>query len=139
MLPDQGPERGGKPPGHRLFEREETMKIGDRVYVQGYVDEIRNETIIIRNKGGYFGTDASEVVTEDEKKVLTSEDLIKNMPMRINGFRLDELAVFAEACRNAGITDDEMHGFVVNAESAYEYIQKEIFKRFEKDLLRGLA
>ena len=44
------------------------MKIGDRVYVHGYVDEIRNGTIIIRNKGGYFGTDPDEVVAEPERK-----------------------------------------------------------------------
>lgn len=38
------------------------MKIGDSVYVHGYVDEIRKDTVIIRNKGGYFGTDKSELV-----------------------------------------------------------------------------
>jgi len=38
------------------------MKIGDRVYVHGYVDEIRKDTIIIRNDGGYFGTVPEEVV-----------------------------------------------------------------------------
>ena len=39
------------------------MKIGDRVFIHGYVDEIRKDTIIIRNKGGYFGTVRSEVIT----------------------------------------------------------------------------
>lgn len=39
------------------------MKIGDECYVHGYVDEIRNDTIIIRNEGGYFGTAKSEVLT----------------------------------------------------------------------------
>jgi len=38
------------------------MKIGDRCFVHGYVDEIRKDTIIIRNKGGYFGTDPGEVI-----------------------------------------------------------------------------
>lgn len=38
------------------------MKIGDEVYVHGYVDEIRNGTIIIRNEGGYFGTALDEVM-----------------------------------------------------------------------------
>ena len=37
------------------------MKIGDEVYIHGFVDEIRKDTVIIRNKGGYFGTDAEEV------------------------------------------------------------------------------
>lgn len=40
------------------------MKIGDEVYIHGYVDEIRNDTIIIRNDGGYFGTVASEIEPE---------------------------------------------------------------------------
>lgn len=42
------------------------MKIGDRVYVHGRVDEIRKDTVIIRNEGGFFGTDPSEVITEPE-------------------------------------------------------------------------
>ena len=37
------------------------MKIGDEVYVHGYVDEIRKDVIIIRNTGGYFGTVREEV------------------------------------------------------------------------------
>ena len=39
------------------------MKIGDRCFVHGYVDEIRKDTVIVRNKGGYFGTDPDEVIT----------------------------------------------------------------------------
>lgn len=39
------------------------MKIGDRIYVRGYVDEIRKDTVIVRNDGGYFGTIPSEVIT----------------------------------------------------------------------------
>lgn len=42
--------------GHR-------MKIGDRCFVRGYIDEIRKDTVIIRNAGGYFGTIPSEVIT----------------------------------------------------------------------------
>lgn len=39
------------------------MKIGDRVFVHGYIDEIRKDTVIVRNDGGYFGTIPSEVIT----------------------------------------------------------------------------
>ena len=39
------------------------MKIGDRCFVHGYVDEIRKDTVIIKNRGGYFGTDPGEVIT----------------------------------------------------------------------------
>lgn len=38
------------------------MRIGDRCFVHGYVDEIRKDTVIIKNKGGYFGTDPGEVI-----------------------------------------------------------------------------
>lgn len=37
------------------------MKIGDKVYIHGYIDEIRKDTVIIRNEGGYFGTVESEI------------------------------------------------------------------------------
>ena len=39
------------------------MKIGDRIFVRGYIDEIRKDTVIVRNAGGYFGTIPSEVIT----------------------------------------------------------------------------
>ena len=39
------------------------MKIGDRVFVRGYIDEIRKDTVIVRNDGGYFGTILSEIIT----------------------------------------------------------------------------
>ena len=42
------------------------MKIGDEVYVHGFIDEIRQDTIIIRNDGGYFGIVPSEVVEQQE-------------------------------------------------------------------------
>ena len=44
------------------------MKIGDEVYIHGYIDEIRKDTIIIHNEGGYFGTVPSEVITERIKR-----------------------------------------------------------------------
>ncbi len=40
------------------------IKIGNEVYVHGYVDEIRSDTVIIRNDGGYFGTAPHEVVPD---------------------------------------------------------------------------
>ena len=49
------------------------MKIGDEVYVHGYVDEIRKDTIIIRNDGGYFGTVQSEVIAAEQAKPTTED------------------------------------------------------------------
>ena len=48
------------------------MKIGDRVYVHGYVDEIRKDTVIIRNDGGYFGTVKSEIVEAQKAEDIVS-------------------------------------------------------------------
>lgn len=42
------------------------MKIGDEVYIHGYVDEIRQNVVIIRNDGGYFGTVAEEITSSSE-------------------------------------------------------------------------
>lgn len=39
------------------------MKIGDEVFVHGYIDEIRKDCIIIRNDGGYFGTVEDEIIS----------------------------------------------------------------------------
>ena len=42
------------------------LKIGDEVSIHGYVDEIRLDTIIIKNKGGYFGTIKDEINRDDQ-------------------------------------------------------------------------
>ena len=44
-------------------------RIGDEVYIHGYIDEIRNDVVIIRNEGGYFGTSDREMFyyEEDER------------------------------------------------------------------------
>lgn len=65
------------------------MKIDEEVYIHGYIDEIRKDTVIIRNEGGYFGTapseikaleqDKEEIFQQFKKKVfLESEDVLGN-------------------------------------------------------------
>ena len=49
------------------------MHIGDEVFVHGYIDEIRNDTIIIRNVGGYFGTSRDEVFYYEEDGTLNAD------------------------------------------------------------------
>ena len=45
------------------------MRIGEEVRVRGIVDEIRKDIVIIKNKGGYFGTVPEEIEeTERETK-----------------------------------------------------------------------
>lgn len=52
---------------HKQVPKSGQIKIGDEVYVHGYIDEIRNDTVIIRNKGGYFGTVKDEIRTEGDE------------------------------------------------------------------------
>ena len=49
------------------------MKIGDEVYVHGFIDEIRQDTVIIRNDGGYFGTVPSEVADHEPTAEYSSD------------------------------------------------------------------
>lgn len=54
------------------------MKIGDRVYVAGYIDEIRKDVVIIRNDSGYFGTEKHNVfVAESVKEMEEKSGLIR--------------------------------------------------------------
>lgn len=41
------------------------MKIGDRVFIKGIVDEIRKDVVIIKNEGGYFGTVPGEIIDKE--------------------------------------------------------------------------
>ena len=50
------------------------MKIGDRCFVHGYIDEIRKDTVIIRNAGGYFGTIPSEVTPSAQPEIVRCKD-----------------------------------------------------------------
>ncbi len=38
------------------------IRIGDEVYIHGFVDEVRKDVVIIKNEGGYFGTVADEIM-----------------------------------------------------------------------------
>ena len=60
------------------------MKIGDEVYVHGYVDEIRKGVVIIRNEGGYFGTVPSEIIADRKTEPNCSEkpNNCKDEPMK---------------------------------------------------------
>lgn len=76
------------------------MKIGDSVLVYGVVDEIRKDVVIIRNKGGYFGTVKSEIYDADNLKQIRDANERKH--------RLKEENVFIRCaeCEN-WVPDDE--------------------------------
>lgn len=46
------------------------FKIGDRIFVRGYIDEIRKDTVIVRNDGGYFGTTWNEVTPSAQPEII---------------------------------------------------------------------
>ena len=55
------------------------MRIGDEIYVHGYVDEIREEvgTVIVRNDWGYFGTSQNEVREIKEEDIECISDDVR--------------------------------------------------------------
>ena len=59
------------------------MKIGDEVYIHGYIDEIRKDTIIIKNEGGYFGTVADEIVSGELRTKQDIDSVIENIKAEI--------------------------------------------------------
>lgn len=60
------------------------LKIGQEVLIHGYVDEIRKDTIIIQNKGGYFGTVECEV-TDNETP--STNEVLDKIRAEIQGLR----------------------------------------------------
>ena len=61
------------------------MKIGDRCFVRGYIDEIRKDTVIVRNDGGYFGTVPSEIICGEIPERKMGMDNLKPCPFRYHG------------------------------------------------------
>lgn len=59
------------------------MKIGDEVFVHGYVDEIRKDVVIIRNNGGYFGTVKGEIVIADTPRLEVTREEFEKIAKRI--------------------------------------------------------
>ena len=49
------------------------MTLGDRVYVFGYVDEIRKDVVIIRNDSGYFGTEKHNIFVAETVKEMEAK------------------------------------------------------------------
>ena len=43
----------------------------------------------------------------------------------IAGYKAKDLIIFAQAVKNAGISNDELSAFVKNAENAYDFIKRE--------------
>lgn len=70
------------------------LKIGQEVLIHGYVDEIRKDTVIIRNEGGYFGTVEYEITDIEMPNTNDVLDKIMNEITMLSDFnRLNVIKV----------------------------------------------
>ena len=107
------------------------MKIGDRVFVSGYIDEIRKDTVIVRNDGGYFGTIPSEVITGElpsaQPEVIRCKDCIYYDPPHVenNGVRYeyDEMPADAFDALGTGLVNAE-YGINIGGRCCVDYYCK---------------
>ena len=68
------------------------MRIDDEIYVHGYLDEIRQDKVIVRNEGGYFGTTVDELVeaipkADYETRLTTDMATIKQLSNSIKALQ----------------------------------------------------
>lgn len=57
------------------------IRIGDEVYIHGFVDEVRKDTVIIKNEGGYFGTVADEIMPPVQPEPLWGKTVEVERPL----------------------------------------------------------
>ena len=70
------------------------LKIGQEVLIHGYVDEIRKDTVIIRNEGGYFGTveyEVTDIEMSDTNDVL--DKIMNEITMLLRFNRLNVIRI----------------------------------------------
>ena len=79
------------------------LKIGQEVLIHGYVDEIRKDTVIIRNEGGYFGTveyEVTDIEMSDTNDVL--DKIMNEITMLLEFNRLNVIKII-DKYRNENI------------------------------------
>ena len=63
------------------------------------------------------------------------------MNEKLCGYDVEDLALFAEACRKAGITENDLDTFAKNAKDAYTFglkkLEEAMMRNLESDLLYG--
>ena len=70
------------------------LKIGQEVLIHGYVDEIRKDTVIIRNEGGYFGPveyEVTDIEMSDTNDVL--DKIMNEITMLLQFNRLNVIRI----------------------------------------------
>lgn len=79
------------------------LKIGQEVLIHGYVDEIRKDTVIIRNEGGYFGTVECEVTDIEMSDTYDVLDKIRNEITMLLEFNRQNVIEIIDKYRNENI------------------------------------
>lgn len=80
------------------------MRIDDEIYVHGYLDEIRQDKVIVRNEGGYFGTVIDELV-EAIPKANVYKAIQEMMEYEHEGFINISLARLDEILKKCGVSE----------------------------------
>ena len=91
------------------------IKKGDEVYVHGFVDEVREGIVILKNKGGFFRTTADEIMppAQPERKVSARKVVEFHCRAYRNGgyidtdiaFAANEIALVTECDHDCGCTN----------------------------------
>jgi len=70
--------------------------------------------------------------------LMSVEDFEKLSHCTICGYSLNELMIFADACRKQNISNDDLKEFCVNVKNVYTYVMNEIGKSFNEEIERAL-
>ena len=54
--------------------------------------------------------------------------------LKMCGYDFEELLIFAEACRKADIKEEDLHAFIRNIASSYNYIYKKLLEDLDKKI-----
>lgn len=79
---------------------------------------------------------AIEALKRDDPEIEFKERFERS---RFCGYTLKELLAFADACRRQGISEEHLHVFYKNAESAFKYIMEIITENAKKSFERTLS
>lgn len=53
------------------------------------------------------------------------------------GYSFEELLIFAEACRKAGIEEHDLKDFCRNVQSAFEYVYSKMLEELDRNFMKG--
>ena len=75
---------------------------------------------------------------ERDEEMSNSKEILEQLKnAELCGYNLEELMIFAEACRKAGIEQKDIHAFCENVESAFNYIHSKMLEELDRHDLEG--